>query len=514
MTYSFNLVDRKWIPCVRQDGRVALYSLRETLLQADSLSGLHGDSPLETGALYRLLLAVLHSALRGPGGQKEWSRLWVKDCWEPALINGYLERWFDRFDLFDPQRPFYQAADERVKEKSIISLVMDMASGNNGVLFDHHTELEGTALTADKAARTLLVAQTFGLAGLSGLEQKFTDGVWGRGIIFLVEGENLFQSLALNLLRYPDEKVFQTGENDLPAWESDDPFLPARQVPLGYLDYLTWQNRRVLLFPQDSPSAPCVRSMTVAPGLRLDGSILDPLKLYRAGKKEGYICTRFSEDRLLWRDSASLFSLRGNRGYFPPKTFQWLADLVSVGMIPKQQPYRFLGLGMANDQARVDFFQEQHLPLPLSYLENDELVEQLASALDLAEQVAYAQRISSQLLALLVASPGSDDKQWNEVDRTSKGTAVNLAGHWNGERFFWQQLEVPFLNFLSDLPNQPGALKTWQETVRRVAWDALELAAAAAGTDAAALKAAVRARARLGYLLKELFREPKKEVTV
>ena len=513
MTFSFNLVEQKWIPCVHFDGRVEEFNLREALTQAHTLRGIQGDSPLETAALYRLLLAVLHSALRGPRNRTEWGDLWAKAHWEPELVKAYLGIWGDRFDLFHPQKPFYQMADERAKPKSVITLAMDMASGNNASLFDHHTEDGGVSLTPAKAIRTLIVAHTFGLAGLCKPGITFTDAPWGRGIIFFVESADLFKTLALNLLSYPDEQRNNMASSctDQPAWEKDDPYQPVRQIPEGYLDYLTWQNRRVLFIPEGDQNAPMVRLMTLAPGLRLDSSILDPMKLYRAGKEEGYYSTRFTEDRALWRDSASLFGLKSTRGNFPPKTFYWLSDLAGEGAIPHQQKHRFMALGMANDQAKVEFFQQEHFPLPLEYLEQEEMVESLASALDLAEKTRFALKIASQWLALLVVSAKSDGKKWQEVDRISKDQAEKLMTHWNVERFYWQQLGIPFQHFLEDLLVRPEAIYTWKKIIRGAAWDALEQAANFAGMDAMALKAAVRARGTLGYSLKELFPESEKE---
>ena len=517
MTYSFNLIEQLWIPCVHFDGRVEEFSLREALTRAHELRGIQGDSPLETAALYRLLLAVLHSALRGPGNRAEWGKLWAKAQWEPDLVNDYLDKWHERFDLFHPERPFYQVADDRAKAKSVITLVTDMASGNNAAFFDHHTEDVGVSLSSAKAARTLIAAHNFGLAGLFLPGATFTDAPWGRGIIFFVEGDNLFTTLALNLLAYPDEKKnnMASSKADQPAWEKDNPHQPVRHIPAGYLDYLTWQNRRILLTPEGEENAPIVRQMTMAPGLRLDATILDPMKLYRAGKKEeGYYSTRFSEDRALWRDSASLFGLKSVRGYFPPQTFYWLAYLVDEDAIPKAQKHRFMALGMANDQAKVEFFQQEHSPLPLEYLNDVDLVETLAVALELTERTRFALKIASQWLALLVISPKSDGKKWQEVDRISKDQAEKLMTHWNVERFYWQQLDIPFQRLLEALPENPAALNTWMETVKTAAWKSLEQAVNFAGTDTSALKAEVRAKSILGYSLKELFPEPQKEATV
>ncbi len=510
MTYSFNLIDEPWIPCVHPDGRVEELGLRQTLLRAHELRGVQGDSPLETAALHRLLLAVLHSALRGPTTWDAWGDLWEAGRWPPEMVNGYLDQWRERFDLFHPQRPFYQAGDDRVRPKSIASLVLDMVSGNNAVLFDHHTEETGVTLTPAKAARTVVVAQTFGLAGLSGIPgQAFTDTPWARGIIFLVESDDLFQVLMLNLMKYPDEKLncMRSSKDDQPAWEQDDPYLPYRQIPLGYLDYLTWQNRRVLLVPEGDEKSPTISAMSVAPGLRLDTSVFDPFKLYHKGQGKGseefWLITRFSEDRALWRNSDSLFGLKSEHGK-PPQTFYALATLVSERLIPEQQKFRFMALGMANDQAKVEFFQESHLPLPLEYLEDENLVVKLSNAIQKAEQMHFALKIASQWLAALVLSPNSDGKKWQEIDRITREQAGSLMMYWNIDRIYWQRLELPFLQLLEDLPHDPKAIDSWNETLRQAAWQALEQAADAAGDDPAALKAAVRARGMLGYSLKEL----------
>jgi len=519
MTYSFNLTDQPWIPGVYPDGRLELFSLRDILTRAHEVRGIQGDSPLETAALHRLLLAVLHSALRGPRKKTEWAELWQKGRWEPALVNGYLDKWKDRFDLFHPQRPFYQACSmDTPRDKTVHDIVPDVASANNATLFSHNVDSQITPLTPAKAAVALLVLQTMSIAGGFGLAPKeSSDAPWGRGIIFLLEGDTLFETLLMNLMVYPDKGYnnLLSTPDDKPAWEQDDPYLPIRQVPTGYLDYLTWQNRRVRLMVEGSANVPFVQAIQMASGLKLDSTLIDPMKLHRPSQEEGrYISTRYSEDRALWRDSASLFALKNEKGIRPPRNFYWLADLAAtVDGIADYRKYRFMALGMANDQAKVEFFQEDHLPLPLKYLEEPDLVEKLANALKYAEETRFALRISCQWMAVLVIAPKFDGKKWQDVDRITKDQADKLNTHWNTDRFYWQQLEIPFQQLLEDLPQKPDEAATdWQETLRRAAWNALEKAAEAAGMDAPALKAAVKAREKLGYSLKELF-EPQKEAT-
>ena len=251
MKPAFDLLKSPWVPCIRADGRIVELSLRDALAQAHELRELHGESPLVTAALHRLLLAVLHRVF-GPPTTGKWAALWAAGRWDVAQVDTYLNRWRHRFDLFHAERPFYQAADDRVRPKSVASLVHDVASGNNPTLFDHHTEEVGIALTPAQAARMVVAAQAFGLGGLSGLAQKFTDAPCASCVIFLVQGGTLFETLALNLVRHPDPAYTPIPHqpDDCPAWEMDAPFSPSRSTPCGYLDYLTWQNRRILLVPE------------------------------------------------------------------------------------------------------------------------------------------------------------------------------------------------------------------------------------------------------------------------
>ena len=113
MTVSFDLITQPWVPCVDGEGRPLELGLAETLARSHELRELEGESPLVTAALHRLLLAVLHRVF-GPAGYESWRALWEAEQFDAAALDAYFDRWRDRFDLFHPTRPFYQAADARV----------------------------------------------------------------------------------------------------------------------------------------------------------------------------------------------------------------------------------------------------------------------------------------------------------------------------------------------------------------------------------------------------------------
>jgi CRISPR system Cascade subunit CasA len=496
MTLTFNLIDEPWIPCVGTDGNPVDLGLRAVLVEAHTLRELSGESPLVTAALYRLLLALLHRIF-GPDGYDAWYDLWESGHFDHGWVSAYLEQWAHRFDLFNPEHPFYQAADDRVKPKSVNSLILELAFGNKATLFDHTTDAEGVLLTPAEGARAVVAAQVFGLAGLSGLPQKFTDGTCARGVIFLVQGETLFETLMLNLLRYPtDDDVMPHYPGDCPAWEMHDPFTPERSRPRGYLDYLTWQNRRILLMPEEAPTGIVIRHMTLAPGLRLESDVSDPMKHYRVDEKRGLLVQRFNEERALWRDSSALFKL-WDKSYRPPRTFQWLSELVYEGGsdLGKSQTRRYIALGMANNQAKVDFYRSEHCPLPLRYLTQESLVQRLDEALKMAEGVRGQLWGAARTLATLLLSPQSDADAGRQPARQDLDS---LAGQWAIERDYWSRLEIPFRQMLEALPDDiEGTLTGWRETLHCTAWAAFDRVAGDLEYDPRHLKATVRARDQL-----------------
>lgn len=247
MAYSYNLIEVKWIPCVSSDGSVDELGLRDALVEAHNYRELGGDSPLVTASLYRLLLAVLHR-LFGPEDRDAWRALWAQGHWDAAKIDAYLGEWRHRFDLFDAEYPFYQGDHPTIRANPIGDLLHELSKADT--LYDHRT-LNGIAATPPEAARHLICAQAFGRWMTKGPYGQLPFGVCARGINFFVKGDNLFEDLALNLIRYPTrDDVMPHDARDRPCWEMPNPFEPARSLPFGYLDYLTWLSRRILLIPE------------------------------------------------------------------------------------------------------------------------------------------------------------------------------------------------------------------------------------------------------------------------
>jgi len=528
MTCSFNLIDQKWIPCIHFDGHVEEFSLRDTFANAHELRGIQGNSPLETASLHRLLLAILHSAIRGPRNAEGWGEFWDKGKWESEVVGTYLDNWYERFDLFDPRKPFYQTIHEIKRTKLMIEIVPEISSGHNPTLFEHSTEEKARFFTPAESARALIVLQTMSLSGGSGLAPiESQDAVWGRGIVFLIVANNLFETLALNLLEYSKgDSILSSSKDDAPIWELDDPFLQERHYPNGYLDYLTWQSRKVLLLPEEGENLTRVRYLKMGKGLELnmelvrDGTLLDPMKTFLMSQT-GYNTFRYEKNRALWRDFATFINLKDPGKVRPPQNLRLVSDLIAEGYLSGDKFFKVLAVGMANNQAKIEFTREEYQPLPLSYLSIPEMVESISEALKLTEIIARQVSIAIFNLARIMQKPTIADSEMEEEQTAFKIVQANndkgrdeeakrigkLAKSWGIESYFWSRLESHFYQLLHDLPSQPAAsMKSWQKTIFSTAREAFGQAEIYVGADRRAHRARVFAREQFDRGLNRIYR--------
>lgn len=494
MDYTFNLIDQPWIPCVMLDGTAVEVSLRDMLVHAHEIRTIAAETPLINTAILPVALAVLHRMF-GPKNRSAWEDLWEGGAFPFEPLDGYFTQWYDRFDLFHPERPFYQVADERVKPKSVIHLIHSI--GNTGTLFTHMNDEQGLSLTFGAAARYLLTAQTFRTAGLSGLPEKFTDSTFTRGVLFWADGDTLFEQLMLNLMPYPSKLVpIAYTESDKPFWEQDDPF-QKRAYPYGYLDYLTWPSNRILLMPEGDS----VSQMTIAPGLHLAGDVQSPQKRYRSREKKGEITWSFlyfNPDKGLWRDYHTLLTL-DSEDVKPPAVVDWLARLALDDVFDDVGSPRIAAVGMLADQAKPIFYRQETMTLPVGLLRNAYDTRFIGEAIDQAEQIARDLNDALGRLARRVLMRDSEQ----EPDPNAK---TALVKQWDVISLYWMQLEPAFWYFIDVLTKDPdAALDEWETILRDAARSALDAASNMAGTSTAALRGRVEAERLLNGKVKTLF---------
>ncbi|WP_150244218.1 type I-E CRISPR-associated protein Cse1/CasA [Nocardiopsis quinghaiensis] len=262
---SFDLISRSWIPVQRLDGGEAALSLAEVFEQAPDIRRLVGDVPTQDFALLRLLLAILHDAVEGPGDVDEWEELW-EDGIPADRVRAYLSEHRDRFDLLHPATPFLQVADLRTGKGEHSPPDPIVADVPNNARFFTMRAHGAERLTFAEAARWLLHAHAYDTSGIkSGAvgDPRLKGGkVYPQGVGWVgnlggvyVEGDDLQQTLLLNLVASGEQSLNLRTDaaKDAPAWRrpqnTAEPLAGAEAEtrPHGLRDLYTWQSRRIRL---------------------------------------------------------------------------------------------------------------------------------------------------------------------------------------------------------------------------------------------------------------------------
>lgn len=509
MNHSFNLISEAWIPVVDLQGHAQNVSLTEVLKNATQYRNLSAKFPHTNAALMRLLLAVLHRVF-GPKDSTVWQALWQKSQFDAGQLAAYLESPPIRagFDLFSPERPFFQHRHPLATPKPIQDLLQIIGGGDTFSLFDHCMDDTQYVLQPAEAALMLLTAQSFGLAGICHPKHKlyYTDAPCSRAIVFFVEGQNLFETLMFNLVAYNRATPIPwAAAGDALVWEVQDPYVPARTHPNGYLDFLTWPNRKIMLIPQEVDGRTVVSQLTTAPGLVLDAEFHNPMYHYRLSEEKGNLVAkflRFSEDKALWRDSYSLLTPSKNV-VEPPRVVDWARELVNEGILP-QRRLRVAAYGMCTEpgKQKVNFYRGDSFEMDNRLLQDNNLVSTLETGL------AHAEALRSELwksLYQLAAYVISFDNDKEESFKPDPKDIKNLVEHWDAEGMYWSKLEYTFHSFLDQLPDNPQqALDTWHMHLRRSALDAFQQAVDGLGGSYKALKAGAKTRGILTSGIKKV----------
>lgn len=481
--FTFNLLQEEWLPCVMTGGALRDLSLREVLLEAQDIREFVGDSPPVTIALHRLLLAILHRALNAPQSADEWKAMREAKGFDRAKVEAYFETWKTRFDVFSREHPFYQSpsAAEDIQSGAIIQLYFQ--GKNNATLFDHSSINEPKAVSASEAARFLVAFQGFDFGGLKADGSAQTAPLL-QSAIALIKGENLFETLLFNLHWYneQDEEPFPFNYlKDLPAWERDAETQAIERLPDGYVDLLTWQARRILLQPEQNENGETVVKNTVIMRgysfpKNTNRHAKETMVAFRASKTEGFFPVGFNETKALWRNSLSILqTVEGKKSR--PKMLDWLNDLVYEGCLSRSDilPIEFYGL--AADKGKLLFWQKESFYLPLAYLNDNDLLNNLKTAIEFAEEISGNLRSALKKLAKFL----SDDE--------------TMAANFPGMPFYWSNLETRFQNLLSGLPNDNDSpMSDWFGDVLLTANEAFDKTGNSFSGTAKELKAIVEAQ--------------------
>lgn len=523
---SYNLLEEKWIDCVDEQGVNRTFGLSDLILEAHHIRSLAGEFPIINTSILFMLEALLTSAFTKQGVALDDGSVWVDlfnvGRFEEGPFLDYVQAWRHRFNLFDDKQPFFQTSIPEEKEGQFTGTAMKLmphytggTGGNSATLFDHHTSEEGIELTPKQAAQFLLPAHYYGAGGRIMGRDYFSDAFTANGLAFFLQGANLFETLMLNLLPYPDVQDVKSGPADGPIWERETPYeINGRAgvkdgkdtfyLPFGLMDLLTWPGRKIQLIRDEDG---LVRTIRMRSGLKIKQNYF-PWFAYN--RKGNFIRAR--EGRMMWRDYDVLLQFRRmnklddlNRS---PQAVDWLNENLED---LDERVFTIYGAGMAKDagKQKVHFYAESNFPLPTALLENNDRIIEIGYCLEQAEVIRKKLYGATATLATQILAFTSDQSEGHQPDKKDVG---NLVDHLNAESVYWEALEPGFYNLILRLPHDhEESLRHWEEAVQSAARAALAYAIRLAGESIAVWKASSHAQAILEKGLKETLTMIRKE---
>ncbi|ABK99949.1 type I-E CRISPR-associated protein Cse1/CasA [Pelobacter propionicus] len=489
----FNLIDEKWIPVRFPDGAREELGIRDTLLRSKEIAAIEDPSPLVVAALHRFLLAVLYRALEGPTDIDQAKILFLSGL-PGQRITAYLEKWRERFWLFDEKYPFGQNPNvSRDEIEPWTKLTAEYNATSNKVLFDHTNTKNPGAREPKECARWLLSTMTFSISGGRGYYPSPSP----NAMMCIPLGRNFHETLCYCLVPYPNRNVM-SGDSTL--WEREPKALPLntpKQMATGYADLYTWQSRMIRLEEQPTGEVSMMR-FVAGQGFENPSSTPDPMHPYKLEKNKGILPVQFRKDRGVWRDFDSLLP---DSSELAPITIQNAVKLAGKNMNYLPESVLILGLKYEPPNANLEFWRMECLSLPKA-LAGDRFIRT-----DIRQFLADAEE-AQKTLWTACNSFARDLISRGDKRPVSKKDISDFVEQMPVSSVYWSTLESCFHKILSDynLERDPEDIRCqWLKFVRdamRTAWK--QHTSSVSTGDAWAIRALVKAERPVLRKLKEL----------
>lgn len=477
---EFCLLEEPWIRVLRQDCTVEEVSLVDALVRAHTFRALAGELPTQDAAMLRMLLAVLYAVFartREVGGAEpladaddalqRWQTLWEGGRFPEQPIRAYLGAYRERFYLFHPERPFWQAKAAEVgtyfKAAKLNGVIAE--SGNKYRLFAGRAGEAKEVLTYAEAARWLLhlngYDDTSAKPKQKGLPSPGAGWLGKLGLVW-AEGDNLFETLMLNFVMVDDNE--ELWDENCPVWELDAPPEQERReiaLPQSQMQLLTLQSRRLLL----QRDARGVTGVTLLGGDFFDrkNAFSEQMTVWAhidaKGKAADYWQPRRHDpQKQIWREFASIASAEAPKG--KPGVVRWRELLEYNGMLQRNLLVRLRIAGVKYGDK--DFFIKDIFSDSIQF--HTALLAEIGREWNrrVQAEVALADRAAG-----IVAQLG---RNLDSANGHANGALADFA-----KMQFYYRIDIPFRRFLEKIDPQADYegkavwREEWREAERRIA---------------------------------------------
>ncbi|RKX40669.1 MAG: type I-E CRISPR-associated protein Cse1/CasA [Verrucomicrobia bacterium] len=454
-----NLIADPWIPVLFENGEAKLIGLEQFYRESETIRDLNVNPPQRI-ALMRLLLCITQAALDGPENEEEW-----KTCRNRIIPKSldYLSTRNDKFELYGDQ-PFLQVKALKAINNAVIDkLDFGLAAGNNATLFDHEAIKEGRGHIDAWKILMLLTYQCFSPGG------KIGQTEWSRAlslpkngtsehspclesspIHLILRGENVLQTISLNLLTKKQVKELPNSTWGVPIWDAfpekqnDE---NAHQTVRSYLGRLIPLSRGILIAKGES-------QMTLVNGLAYpklpEGR--EPMLcvvIKGAGKQQRVGYVNLSLVRHVWRELGSLLCVGTTSNENGALALKNCAN-ISGAVVD------FWTGGLVADKGKILDTAEWNFSIPLSMLGE-------------AEMKKYSDGVA-------LANAG----EWG-LKSAVKSYSKNLKSESGGYSrkamvHYWSRLDSSYQMLVDIASNGERNLDDWRALLRRAMHDAFEQA--------------------------------------
>ena len=377
MMPRYNLLDEKWIQIASKD-TVEKVSIKELFAGAAKYKELAGDMKTQDFAVMRVMLAILHTVFsrfdsNGESyeffevdeesflqtGELEENDLedyedalyqtWI-DIWNakefPKVVYEYLEKWRERFFLYDDKYPFFQVTKEVIEKdaagggefygKNINRLVSE--SNNKQAYFSPKDESYKEYIADDELARWLITLQ--GYIGTSDKKKVGTAKTYSKGWLYdlggvYLQGNNVFETLMLNFA------IAHNENNNLlkmqkPCWEAEtmekniESYFHNRIDNIASL-YTAWC-REIFIDPNRTKEDKFVCFIAKLPEIEHSDAFLEPMTVWKYNDtgeyKDKYRPRKHDVNKSMWRNFGLLTGV--GEGTRKPGVIEWLNKLGDI----------------------------------------------------------------------------------------------------------------------------------------------------------------------------------------
>ena len=384
----YNLLDEKWISVVvNEKGNSEKVSLKDVFENAHKYADLAGDTETQDFAVLRVLLAVVQtvfSRLDAEGNpydfielderykpinemdledeeldeykenlMQTWLDIWKQGKYSSVIVD-YLEKWRDRFYLFDDKFPFFQVTKDdfitnKVKKgkpttiygKNFNRLITE--SENKKALFSPKNDQKNNKdiLNEDQIVRWLICFQSYtGTGDKSAFDigkYKFSIGwLYDIGGVYF-KGKNLFETLMLNTIVFSDDNS-GISFTQKPCWEASSGEL-VRSLLRGHQPdnlaelYTAW-SRAIYINPHMDVGNRFICEIVKLPEINHQDQFLEPMTLWKYNKlgenKGKFTPKKHQASSALWRSFGLLTDYHNKKNKdqsHNPEIMDWLAFL-------------------------------------------------------------------------------------------------------------------------------------------------------------------------------------------